>query len=127
MWLLKIRRLAREIGRETLVLLFAVRDPATPMALKAACVALLAYLASPIDLLPDVPVIGWVDDLLVISLGVPYLIRKLPPAVYLRASAKADRLLASIGVGSAPKRASRATRGAKQGRAGGAGRTRRPA
>jgi uncharacterized membrane protein YkvA (DUF1232 family) len=98
MWLLKIRRLAREIGREALVLVFAIRDPATPVALKAASVAMLAYLFSPIDLVPDVPIVGWVDDLLLISVGMPYLIRRLPPAVYLRASAKAERLLASLGI-----------------------------
>ena len=108
MWLFKIRRLAREIGREALVLLFAIRDPATPVALKAASVAALAYLFSPLDLLPDVPVIGWVDDLLLISVGVPFLIRRLPPAVYLRASAKAARLLASLGVEAPPERARQA-------------------
>ncbi len=124
MWMLKIRRLAREIGREALVLLFAVRDPATPLALKAASVAALAYVFSPIDLLPDVPVIGWVDDILLIAVGLPYLIRKLPPAVYLRASARADRLLASLGVEPAPKPAAR---GAKARKASGAGRTHRSA
>ena len=103
MWLLRIRRLAREIGREALVLVFAIRDPATPVALKAASVAMLAYLFSPIDLVPDVPIVGWVDDLLLISVGMPYLIRRLPPAVYLRASAKADRLLASLGIEPASK------------------------
>lgn len=98
MWMLKLRRVARQIGREALILAFALRDPATPLPLKAAAVAALAYVFSPIDLVPDLPVIGWVDDLLVLSVGVPWLVRKLPPAVYLRASAKAQRVLVALGV-----------------------------
>lgn len=98
MWLFKLRRVAKEIGREALILLFAVRDPATPLPLKAAAVAALAWVINPIDLLPDIPVIGWIDDVVVISVGVPFLVRKLPPSVYLRASSAADRLLAALGV-----------------------------
>lgn len=98
MWMLKLRRVAKQIGREALILAFALRDPATPLPLKAAAVAALAYVFSPVDLVPDLPLIGWVDDLLVLSFGVPYLVRKLPPAVYLRASAKAHRVLAALGV-----------------------------
>lgn len=97
MWILKLRRLAKEMGREALILAFAVRDPATPLPLRLAAVAALAYVISPVDLVPDLPVIGWVDDLLVVSLGVPFLIRRLPPAVYVRASARAQRVLDSLG------------------------------
>jgi len=108
MWMLRLRRMAKRIGREALILAFAVRDPATPLPLKAAAVAALAYVFSPVDLVPDLPVIGIVDDLLVLTLGVPWLIRKLPPAVYLRASAKAQRVLVALGV---EPRAARAARG----------------
>lgn len=97
MWILKLRRLAKTIGREALILAFAVRDPATPLPLKLAAVAALAYVISPVDLVPDLPLIGWVDDLLVATVGVPYLLRRLPPAVYVRASARAERLLDSLG------------------------------
>jgi len=97
MWILKLRRLAKTIGREALILAFAVRDPATPLPLKLAAVAALAYVISPIDLVPDLPLIGWVDDLLVATLGVPFLLRRLPPAVYVRAAARAGRLLDSLG------------------------------
>jgi len=97
MWILKLRRLAKTIGREALILAFAVRDPATPLALKLAAVAALAYVISPVDLVPDLPLIGWVDDLLVAAVGVPFLLRRLPPAVYDRAAARAARLLDSLG------------------------------
>ncbi len=57
-----VPRLAGLLGR-------LVRDPRVPMRVKAALGAALAYLASPIDLLPDVvPVLGYVDNLLVVAL-----------------------------------------------------------
>jgi len=96
MWILKLRKLAKEMGREALILAFAARDPATPLPLRLAAVAALAYVISPIDLVPDLPLIGWVDDLLVVSLGVPFLLRRLPPSVYVRAAARAQRLLDSL-------------------------------
>ena len=46
MWLLKIRRLVRHAGREALILFFAMRHPGTPMALKLASAAALAYVIS---------------------------------------------------------------------------------
>ena len=91
MWLLKLRRLARKAGREALILFFAVRHPDTPLPLKAAATAALVYVLSPVDLLPDIPLIGMVDDLLVLSLGLPMLVRRLPPAV------RADRVMAAMG------------------------------
>jgi uncharacterized membrane protein YkvA (DUF1232 family) len=99
MWILKLRKLVKAAGRDALILFFAVRDPATPKALKLACVAALAYLISPVDLLPDLPLIGWVDDALVFSLGIPYLVKKLPGAVRVRASERADRVVELLGFG----------------------------
>ncbi len=99
MWILKLRKLVKAAGRDALILFFAVRDPATPRALKLACVAALAYLISPVDLLPDLPMIGWVDDALVFSLGIPYLVKKLPAAVRARCSDRADRVIELLGFG----------------------------
>ena len=53
LWFLRIRRLFRTTGREALILWYAFRNPATPGAIKLGSVLLLAYLLSPIDLLPD--------------------------------------------------------------------------
>ena len=97
MWLLKLRRLARKAGREALILFFAVRHPDTPLPMKIAAGAALAYLLSPVDLIPDVPVVGFVDDLLVLSLGLPMLVRRLPPSVVAQAGARADKVLAALG------------------------------
>ena len=97
MWFLKMRRLARKAGREALILFFAVRHPDTPLPLKIAAGAALAYLLSPIDLIPDVPLVGFVDDLLVLSLGLPMLVGRLPPTVVAEAGARADKVLSAMG------------------------------
>ncbi|GAA4406419.1 YkvA family protein [Quisquiliibacterium transsilvanicum] len=97
MWILKMRRLARKAGREALILFFAVRHPDTPLPLKIAAGAALAYLLSPVDLIPDVPLVGFVDDLLVLSVGVPMLVGRLPPSVVAEAGARADKVLTALG------------------------------
>lgn len=99
MWLLKLRRLARKAGREALILFFAVRHPDTPLPVKLAATAALAYVLSPIDLIPDLPLVGAVDDLLLLSLGLPMLVRRLPPRVLAETGVRADRVLADLGFG----------------------------
>ena len=107
MWMLRLRKMARAAGREALILFFALRDPATPLSLKVAAGAALAYLVSPVDLLPDVPLIGWVDDALILSLGLPYLVRRLPDPVRRRAEVGADRVMAALGFPEAARAAAR--------------------
>ena len=94
MWLFRLRKMFRVAGRDALVLFFAIRDPRTPRALKLAAGAALAWILSPIDPLPDLPLIGWVDDMLVLSVALPLLIRRLPEAVRLEANLRADRFTA---------------------------------
>ena len=56
-----------------------VRHPATPRPAKWAALAVLAYAISPIDLVPDfIPVLGQLDDLLLIPLGVALVVRLVP-------------------------------------------------
>ena len=98
LWFLRIRRLFRTTGREALILWYAFRNPATPGAIKLSSVLLLAYLLSPIDLLPDfAPLLGWADDLAVLMLGSPFLVSKLPVHVMADAARKADRRLGRFG------------------------------
>ena len=94
MWLFRLRKMFRVAGRDALVLFFAIRDPRTPRTLKLAAGAALAWILSPIDPLPDLPLIGWVDDMLVLSVALPLLIRRLPEAVRLEANLRADRFTA---------------------------------
>lgn len=71
---------ARRVKRDVIALWMAARDPRTTLAAKivAACVA--AYALSPIDLIPDfVPVLGYLDDLLIVPLGIMLAVRLVPP------------------------------------------------
>ncbi|MDO5104040.1 MAG: DUF1232 domain-containing protein [Lautropia sp.] len=91
-WLLKIRRLFRSTGREIVMLWYALRHPATPLGMKLAILAMGAYLISPIDIVPEFAImLGLVDDLAVLLVGVPFLVNRLPMDVQVDAAAKADR------------------------------------
>lgn len=70
---------AQELKQEMYALYFALRDPRTPWYAKAAAGCVLAYALSPIDLIPDpIPVLGHLDDLLLIPLGIALVWRMLP-------------------------------------------------
>jgi uncharacterized membrane protein YkvA (DUF1232 family) len=76
----KWQRWARELKRETYALYLACRDPRTPWFAKALAACILAYAFSPVDLIPDpIPVLGHLDDLVLIPLGI-VLVRRLIPA-----------------------------------------------
>jgi uncharacterized membrane protein YkvA (DUF1232 family) len=73
---------ARLLKRETYAVYLACRDPRVPWygRLLAACV--VGYAFSPIDLIPDfVPVLGYLDDLLLIPLGIAAVLKTIPPEV----------------------------------------------
>ena len=73
---------ARELKRETHVLYLAVRDPRTPWYARAIAAAVVAYALSPIDLIPDfIPVIGLMDDLIVVPLGFALALKLIPAPV----------------------------------------------
>jgi uncharacterized membrane protein YkvA (DUF1232 family) len=74
------RDTAARLKREVYSLYFAVRDPRVPWYAKALAGSIVAYAFSPIDLIPDfIPVLGYLDDLILIPLGV-LLVRRLIPA-----------------------------------------------
>ncbi len=73
---------ASELKRETYVLYLAVRDPRTPWYARAIAAAVVAYALSPIDLIPDfIPVIGYLDDLIVVPLGIALALKLVPANV----------------------------------------------
>lgn len=97
-WFLRLRRLFVATRREALILWYALRDPGTPRGIKLASVLMLFYLLSPVDILPDFALLfGWADDVALLVMGIPYLARKLPAAVFARAAERADRLLGRFG------------------------------
>lgn len=61
---------------------WALRHPLAPRWLKAGTALLLLYLVSPIDLLPDaLPIVGIVDDLVLLPLAIRFMLERLPPAL----------------------------------------------
>lgn len=78
----RLKQRARQLKAETLALYLAVRDPRTPWYARLLVATIVAYAFSPIDLIPDfVPVLGYLDDLLLLPLGILLAIRLVPPAV----------------------------------------------
>ncbi len=76
----KMRTWARALKAEIAVLAAAVRDARTPWYAKVLGVIIVAYALSPIDLIPDfIPVLGYLDDLLLLPLGI-WLVRRMIPA-----------------------------------------------
>jgi len=78
----KLRNWARSIKRDVLALWLAARDPRTPWYAKAVAASVAAYALSPIDLIPDfVPVLGYIDDLIIVPLGIMLAIKLIPGAL----------------------------------------------
>jgi uncharacterized membrane protein YkvA (DUF1232 family) len=83
---------ARQLRRLTRALWIAYRDPRTPLAAKIVAAIVIGYALSPIDLIPDViPVLGYLDDLVLVPLGVALAVRLIPTTVWQDALAEADR------------------------------------
>jgi uncharacterized membrane protein YkvA (DUF1232 family) len=73
---------ARTLKRETYALYLAVRDPRTPWYARVVAAGVVAYALSPIDLIPDfVPVLGYLDDLILVPLGIGLALKLVPPSV----------------------------------------------
>jgi len=94
----RIKTWARRIKRDAVTLWFAYRDPRTPLAVKALCAFVVAYALSPIDLIPDfIPVLGYVDDALLLPALIWLAVKLLPPVVIEDSRAKADDWMLSHG------------------------------
>jgi uncharacterized membrane protein YkvA (DUF1232 family) len=85
------RQEARRLKREVYALYFAYRDPRTPWYAKLVAVAVVAYAFSPIDLIPDfIPVLGYLDDLVLLPLGILLARRLIPPPILAESRLRAD-------------------------------------
>lgn len=89
----RLKAWAKALKRDVVALWRAARDPRVPWHAKAVAAAVAAYALSPIDLIPDfVPVIGYVDDLLIVPAGIWLAVRLVPPEIleeHRRAAAEA--------------------------------------
>ena len=78
----RLRAKAAELQRETLALWYALRHPRTPLAAKLVAALVVGYALSPIDLIPDfIPVLGLLDDLVLLPLGIALCLKLLPADV----------------------------------------------
>ena len=92
------RQQAREIKRDVHALYLACRDPRTPWPAKVVGGAVIAYAVSPIDLIPDfIPVLGYLDDLIIVPLGLLLVRRMIPAPLLAEHRATADALAAAGG------------------------------
>ena len=74
-----LKRWAALLKGELLTVYYAARDPEAPWLARFVAIAVAAYALSPIDLIPDfIPVIGYLDDLLIVPLGLLLVIRLAP-------------------------------------------------
>ncbi len=87
---------ARWLKREIYTLYLAARDPRVPWYTKALAIGVVGYALSPLDLIPDfIPIIGYLDDLILVPLGMALVLRLTPKDVLAdcreRAQAMMDR------------------------------------
>ena len=87
----RIKAWARDLKRDSHAVYLASRDPRTPWYAKALAVAVAAYALSPIDLIPDfIPVIGYLDDLVIVPLGIRLAVQMIPDEVMAECRARAN-------------------------------------
>ena len=90
------RAAAKRLKRNAYALYFVARDRRTPWYARALAAAVVAYALSPIDLIPDfIPVLGYLDDLVIVPLGIALVLKLVPKQVLAdsrtRAAAMAER------------------------------------
>ncbi len=94
-WIASLKTRANALRRYTVVIYFAARDPRTPLFVRLLALLIAAYALSPIDLIPDfIPIIGLLDDLVLIPLGLALIVRLVPANVMAAAQARADAVSA---------------------------------
>lgn len=92
--LVDLQQRARALKRQTHALYLAGRDPRTPWYAKALAACTAAYALSPVDLIPDfIPVIGYLDDLVIVPAGIALAIRMIPPDVWQDCCRRAEQPL----------------------------------
>lgn len=92
----KIKRWARQLKRKVFVLYFAYKDRRTPWYAKAFAICVVAYAFSPIDLIPDfIPLLGYLDDVILIPVGVALALQMIPESVIQACTVKAEQRMKS--------------------------------
>ena len=89
------KRRVRQLKAETYALYLAYRDPRVPWYARLFAALVVGYAFCPIDLIPDfVPVLGYLDDLLLVPLGIWLALKLIPPEVMTEARERAQQVMA---------------------------------
>jgi uncharacterized membrane protein YkvA (DUF1232 family) len=85
------------LKKETVALTLACRHPRVPWYAKALAVVVVGYALSPIDLIPDfIPVLGYLDDLVLIPLGIMLVIRMVPADVLVECRRQSEEMVGRV-------------------------------
>ena len=88
----QLKKWARTLKRDVHALWLAARDTRTPRLAKLLALLVAAYALSPIDLIPDfIPLLGYLDDLLLVPLGIWLVVKLIPPALMAEYRARAEQ------------------------------------
>jgi uncharacterized membrane protein YkvA (DUF1232 family) len=88
----RLKQWARSIKTDVIAIYFAARDPRVPWYAKALAICVAGYALSPIDLIPDfVPVLGYLDDVVIVPLGILAVVKLVPPEIMAEHRASAAR------------------------------------
>jgi uncharacterized membrane protein YkvA (DUF1232 family) len=100
MWAMRQRSVAnwkqraRQLKRELYALYLAYKDPRVPWYARLFAACVVGYAFSPIDLIPDpIPVLGYLDDLILVPLGIALALRMIPPHVLAECRARAYEVM----------------------------------
>lgn len=89
-WIENLRKKARNLNQRIYILYLAYRHPSTPWYAKAFAALVIGYAFSPIDLIPDfIPVLGYLDDLLLVPLGIGLALKMIPQEALISAKEQA--------------------------------------
>jgi uncharacterized membrane protein YkvA (DUF1232 family) len=89
----RLKQWARSIKGDVIALYFAARDPRVPWYAKALALCVAGYALSPIDLIPDfVPFLGYLDDVVIVPLGILAVVKLIPPDIMAEHRAAAARV-----------------------------------
>lgn len=89
------KRRARQLRQETYAMYLALRDPRVPWYARLVAACVVGYAFSPIDLIPDfVPVLGYLDDLIIVPLGIALALKMIPADVMTECHAKSQAVMA---------------------------------
>lgn len=92
----KLKEWARFMKKSLYILYFATKDTRVSLPVKVFTVAVVAYAFSPIDLIPDfIPILGYVDDVLIVPIGIYFALKMLPQIVIQDSTKLAEEQLLS--------------------------------